>query len=80
MKKRIVQILILGALVLTMVQPALADNCVSYARDVNCQWDYGCWFNPLTPNGQYWTQDICIHADGTSHVTNSYESGGCCNP
>ncbi len=26
----------------------------SYCTSMSCQWDWGCWANPFTPDGQVW--------------------------
>lgn len=80
-RKRITWLILAAVLSAFMVQPASADNCVATWSETRCVWDWGCWATyPITPPGQYWTYDYCKHADGTTHVINKYESGGCCTP
>lgn len=72
-----VLILMLGMLT---VSPVLAADCVAYLYDRLCVWDWGCWINPLTPNGQYWMYQYCLHPDGTLTQVDHWPVGGCCTP
>lgn len=66
-------------LLLTTTGVAANSSCqyVIYTRA--CEWDYGCWANPLTPDGQWWTTVECVRSDGSTTVLDRYESGGCCS-
>ena len=74
-------------LMLLASNPAFAATCwwdgMWYLSE-KCVWDWGCWANPLTPNGQYWTYEYHHYQcdDGSSYwkLYDKWESGGCCTP
>lgn len=78
------------ALVLCLTVPALAA-CVNIYETTEpvekCVWDSGCWANPATTDGQYWTYVYCtwIWRDENGNICKQtvyrkWESGGCCTP
>lgn len=64
-------------------------SAVTCVHDYNelvilCEWDWGCWLNPFTPDGQWWTYEYWHYTcdDNTSYwaFNTKWESGGCCTP
>jgi len=46
-----------------------------------CAWDWGCWANPVAPNGQWRTEHLAIYDyQGNWHEHFSVYEGGCCDP
>jgi len=68
-------------------RPSVCVGCIPtnlFILVQTCDWDWGCFFNPFEPDGQWWCQffQVYICPEGTRCLEplDPFECGPCCDP
>lgn len=80
MKKPVRTLLVMLFLVLGAVA-AHGTYVMTVAYESYCVWDWGCWANVFSPDGQWRHEHLAIYDyNGERHEHFSVYWGGCCEP